>query len=271
MALAFIGGLLLRCVFRFGLFFVHGITAGRGVGLFGRTGDFLRVEGEPQRDVAAVVGTALLVGFLPLNAGVVEIGVVYAGVVPHASDVKPYFPQAAFGFPQGQSDHFRNAGQGGGVVHADDEGDAGAEFGFGAGPLGDGAAFVLLVEDVVGGHVGPVNEFLDFESFGFEHVFSLTQRVAGDVGDDVGTGPGGIDSQKDATPGFDAHAGFGTLVEDGAGFLFGHVQGVDHFEPQFAFGGHGVGFGDGMPDQGRDDEFLAVPRVDAEAQIDDEV
>ena len=114
---------------------------------------------------------------------------------------------------------------------------AGTHFGLHAGRGGHGFAFAVLLQHVVRGHVGAVDQFGDLQSGDFEHVLGLPQRTPGHVGHGDHLLTEGVDRDVDRASGFHFDAPFGQLVEDDAPFVGGDEQRVVDVQLQVVLAG----------------------------------
>ena len=127
---------------------------------------------------------------------------------------------------QRQPHRLRHDGARVAALHAYVERDARAHLGLQAGRGGDLPAVVGLLEHVVGGDVGAVDELLDLQSGDLEHVLGLAQRAARHVGHLHHLLAEGVDRDVDRAPGLHLGASLGQLVEDDAAVVGRHEQRV---------------------------------------------
>lgn len=192
---------------------------------------------QPQVDLRPQRCAALGARRLDVDARVLLVEQVDPFVEVHAPDVEAQFPEAALGLRQRQPHQPRHDRRAVALFDAHVERHAGTHFGLHAGRGGHGFAFAVLLQHVVRGHVGAVDQFGDLQSGDFEHVLGLPQRTPGHVGHGDHLLTEGVDRDVDRASGFHLDAPFGQLVEDDAPFVGGDEQRVVDVQLQVVLAG----------------------------------
>ena len=136
---------------------------------------------------------------------------------------------------QERPDELGYDGRPGPLRDADVERHTAAHLGLEAALRQHGLAVEVLLEHVVRGHVGAVDQLGDLQSGDFEHVLGLAQRASRDVGHGDHLLAEGVDRDVDRAPGLDLDAALGQLVEDDAALVGRHEERVVDVDLQVAF------------------------------------
>ena len=203
-------------------------------------GQLVGVECQPQLHRRAQHGGPLGSRGLDVDPGVLLVDKVDAFVEGDPSDIETQLPQPALGLPQGSPDHLRDDREAVARLDSDIERHARAGFGLDLTLGPHGTVVAVLLEHVVRGNVGTVDETLDLQPGDLEHVLGLSQRTSGHVGHGNLLLAEGVDRDVDRASGLHLHAPFGQLVEHRASFVCRHEERVVDVQPQV------VGAGDAL-------------------------
>ncbi len=205
-------------------------------------GEFLFVECQPQVDLRAQCGVAFCTRGLDVDARILLVEEVDAFVEVDTPHVETQFPETAFGLREGESYQPRHDRRAVAAFDAHVKRYAGAHLCLHARGLGDGFAVAVLLQYVVGSHVGAVDQFGDLQTGDFEHVLGLPQGTSGHIGHGDHLLAEGVDRDVDRASGFHFDAPFGQLVEDDAAFIGGDEQRVVDMQVQVVLAGDALGF-----------------------------